>query len=611
MDTRAVFMGYIKITKLEVSGEKGTSSIEFGEHLTIIAGPSDTGKSYIFKCIDYLFGADSTSLPFSVSIGYNRLVGYFACKNGTLTIARTLGSSTLTVNSNVDGIVSGDYKDSDSKNYEKTINSVFLKMLGIQEQIKIPKNKDGSTATLSWRTIKHLMMIHESETEREATILLPSEYTSRTPFLSSLLYFLYNQDFSPYDISLSAKTKATRKAILQEYISNKIESVVEKRKRLEHKLSNLKGGDISINDISDKLEKLSKEIESKIADAVSKDQLISKDVISVQGKIRSFSLSLNRFKSLESQYQSDIKRLTFIVDNEKISHSHDENTICPFCESKISGRQESSYIESAKAELRRTISNIEDLAETMAKIKKEIKDTTIELDDLSKEKKTVNEYLNNELMPKQIKLSESLVLYRDLIEAENEIRVYDNLDRSYDKDLKDLEVATEKPLEYLPKQLFRANFYEEIAANFKEIITQMSYTPVDSCEFDKKEFEIKINGEYKGTHGKGYRALFNSTLLLGLRKYINENSYINPHFYFIDSPLHGLSIPQGLTSEENVRFGFFNYLVNNYGSDQIIIIENTNEHDLPVITDESVKVINFTQNKEVGRYGFLTGVFKE
>lgn len=111
-------------------------------------------------------------------------------------------------------------------------------MLGIQEQIKIPKNKDGSTATLSWRTIKHLMMIHESETEREATILLPSEYTSRTPFLSSLLYFLYNQDFSPYDISLSAKTKATRKAILQEYISNKIESVVEKRKRLEHKLSN-------------------------------------------------------------------------------------------------------------------------------------------------------------------------------------------------------------------------------------------------------------------------------------------------------------------------------------------------------------------------------------
>lgn len=42
-------MGYIKITKLEVSGEKGTSSIEFGEHLTIIAGPSDTGKSYILN----------------------------------------------------------------------------------------------------------------------------------------------------------------------------------------------------------------------------------------------------------------------------------------------------------------------------------------------------------------------------------------------------------------------------------------------------------------------------------------------------------------------------------------------------------------------------------
>ena len=39
----------IKIKYLIASGEKGISKIEFGNNLTIIAGPSDTGKSYIYK----------------------------------------------------------------------------------------------------------------------------------------------------------------------------------------------------------------------------------------------------------------------------------------------------------------------------------------------------------------------------------------------------------------------------------------------------------------------------------------------------------------------------------------------------------------------------------
>ena len=45
-------MNRIYIEKLSVTGTKTPSHIEFGKNLTIIAGPSDTGKSYIYKCID-------------------------------------------------------------------------------------------------------------------------------------------------------------------------------------------------------------------------------------------------------------------------------------------------------------------------------------------------------------------------------------------------------------------------------------------------------------------------------------------------------------------------------------------------------------------------------
>lgn len=106
---------------------------------------------------------------------------------------------------------------------------------------------------------------------------------------------------------------------------------------------------------------------------------------------------------------------------------------------------------------------------------------------------------------------------------------------------------------------------------------------------------------------------FNSLLVLSLRCYFNEHAEINPHFYLLDSPLHGLMTE---TSDENneddLRKGFFNYLFNNYGNDQIIVIENTEKKELPKIDFDSrfVKVYTFTKDENNGRYGFLDGVFQ-
>lgn len=41
------------------------------------------------------------------------------------------------------------------------------------------------------------------------------------------------------------------------------------------------------------------------------------------------SLVLNRYRTLKSQYSSDIKRLTFIVEGEKIKGLESKNIPCP------------------------------------------------------------------------------------------------------------------------------------------------------------------------------------------------------------------------------------------------------------------------------------------
>lgn len=126
-------------------------------------------------------------------------------------------------------------------------------------------------------------------------------------------------------------------------------------------------------------------------------------------------------------------------------------------------------------------------------------------------------------------------------------------------------------------------------------------------------FDIIVNDKPKSNRSKGYAAYLNSLLVLSLRNYFNERAELNPHFYLLDSPLHGLMTE---TSDENnedeLRKGFFNYVFNNYGNDQIIIIENTEGKELPHIEYDSryVKVYTFTKDKQKGRYGFLDCVFQ-
>ena len=60
------------IKKLTVSGpNKRDSEIIFGNRLTIIQGPSNTGKTTILKCIEYLLGGNET--PISDKHGYDTL----------------------------------------------------------------------------------------------------------------------------------------------------------------------------------------------------------------------------------------------------------------------------------------------------------------------------------------------------------------------------------------------------------------------------------------------------------------------------------------------------------------------------------------------------------
>lgn len=84
------------------------SSLDFIDGLNIVCGPSNTGKSYILQCIDFMFGAGTK--PFDESTGFDTVKMVVETKDGyTVSLERQLGKNVTRVVSTVPGLDSGKY----------------------------------------------------------------------------------------------------------------------------------------------------------------------------------------------------------------------------------------------------------------------------------------------------------------------------------------------------------------------------------------------------------------------------------------------------------------------------------------------------------------------
>lgn len=599
----------INIKKLVASGVKGISQIEFGKNLTIIAGPSDTGKSYIYRSIEYLFGKETGKVPFETNIGYDTLCMELETSLGKITISRAINSSNIRVlKTNIKGIDASKVY-SVSHESDNPVNELFLKILGLPEKLKVPAKESCEFARFTWNNLRQLFLINEDRTQKEGTIILP-EY-QQTLFLSCFLYILYKQDFSDFNIEEQARITKLNNQAISKYISEK-KINIDKRKKEINSINELCKNN-SIDEIINAVKKQIEETQTKINNAIIESAEIAKEIINIEKKIQNDTLVLNRYNELETQYVSDVKRLSFIVESEEINKQNKEIN-CPFCKNKLNHKDYNSYVDVAIAELHKSVDNINELNEVKNDLIEKINNSKEILEDYKIKKDILEMQVNKHLIPEKDSLINNLEQYKNIIKINEELKLLESYSDTFDIDLQNLDKIDKKPLRYKPKELFPSDFYEEIESNYLYLLKQINYKPTNEVTFDKRKFDIIINGKSRNSHGKGYRALFNSLLILAIRMYINKYARINPHLYFIDSPLHDLQISDNdLNTEDNVRKGFFNYLINNYGEDQIIIIENTNDHDLPNIfsDDKNIRIIKFTQKEGIGRYGFLENVRKE
>ncbi len=589
------------IQKIIVTGlEKTDSVIELSNGLNIIYGPSNTGKTYIVKCIDYMFGYDKE--PIDISMGYQHIEIIVKTMNGILKMKRKIGENKIQVDSTDPNISSGKYSTKASqKNYDKTINSVWLSLIGINEMHLVIKNENYNKQILSWRTFSHMFMLTETKIISGHSVILSEHKISNTAEISSLIFLLSGQDFSETESKDSKEIKEAKKNAIKEYINKELFKLSERNQKLLNQLEQLPNVDIE-TEMKEIIANITKH-EKMINDAINKNQEILAQLYKKNESLSECNILLDRYNELTTQYTADLKRLSFIVDGE-VNYNKSLLTKCPFCDSKVTIKENHNYIESAKFEYKKIKMQAKDLENALQALIVEKDTLEREIKILIENRESTEKLIELKLKPQLDVLSEKLLLYKMIVERKKEIDILKELVKQKQSDIIKNELNEESELKFKVREHIDYNFINILSNDVFSFLKQGKYSNLLTVTFEKASMDIIINGKKKGSNGKGYNAYFNSVVAIILSRYMKEQAKYSPNFLVLDSPILSLKEEEMKKPSETMRYSLFENIVRNQNGIQTIIIEN----EIPDIDYKNTNIIRFTKEKNNGRYGFLMDI---
>lgn len=602
-------MDNIYFKKVIASGSgKRESSIEFTKGLNIICGPSNTGKTLVFKIFKQVFGAenkknkvnDDEAFIIENDTGYTDYSLVISKNDADIILTRKIDSDIISVESHHQNVESGDYTYTNKSGY-KHINEALLQIFGVKS-FKIPITQDGKSTNFSLKFLDYLFLADEERIDEGNQILLwqSKKYRSTTQSMANLLYLIYGMDFTQFIKGEDLKELKLKQGAVKKYINDKIKNNENKIEEIEKKLEKfiMKGDDSK--SIQSHLDKIRLEIDIKYKESAK----LEDDIKILTEKMSSDEMLIERLEKLFAQYKSDLERLDFItsgideLDTNKAEHE------CPYCHSVVHEEKEQINLEELKSQFNSATHNLEDLSKTLSELMKEHEKDEQELKKLQEQHLNVTLFVN-ELVEERNNLEYELKEFNELIDYQKQISYLIDDNYSLKKDL-DL-IATkgkEEREKFNPEYYFKTSFFEMMTNNIKSIMYYCGDLRYESAEFDKVSFDISIKGQSKSANnGKGFRSFLNSVTLFAFRKLLNEEGVNQLPVYVIDSPLKNLDV--GDLIENNIKDNFFKYLLESSKSGQLIIIENTNNFTITKELKEKANIIEFTHNKYKGRYGFL------
>ncbi|WP_444994752.1 hypothetical protein [Aliikangiella sp. IMCC44359] len=604
------------ITKLEVKGSgKETAKIELKKGLNVIAGASDTGKSYICQCFQFIFGADKVPKPIDQSKGYTSVeVSFSGSQDQDFVLKRELKEGAdITVEE-----ISKDGKESVTQILKPThkgkhnLSEFFLKRVGIANNTLVYGTKSLKHSALSLRILEKIFLVDEKRIISDESPMGTGNYMEKTQEMSLLKTLLTGIDDS--DV-LELKKRKTSKVSLSQKISN-LESF------LESYFSEVK----DVEETEEELKSNIKKLETSISNAelelngrinsnkgnLDRRSHLNSQIQNLRNMLDDDNTVLERFKLLLKKYASDRERIE--ANSEAITYVENHFIAnCPTCGSEIeevSDLDSDLILKSNSAEIEKIDQKVIDLHSTIDEILKHKGKIETKISKINSEINELNEMINAEVS-REIREYNSIIKTLNVkrIEVENRLSNKEKRNRIL-LEIGELQIEHDE----ITDTYEIPDFSIELAKFSKElsnILTRWDFPGANSVLFDSDTRDFVIGGKPRGHFGKGYRAICFSAFIIALMSFL-KNKKRHPGFVILDSPLttykkRDEEKPIHEEDEQanivnNLIYAFYRDLCDFYNDDQIIVLDNQ-EPDKDLI--KFMKYTHFSGNSSIGRPGFF------
>jgi len=597
------------ITKIEVKGDgKESAIVNLKNGLNVISGASDTGKSYICQCVQFILGAKKSPKSIDEAKGYSSLEVTFEESDGAhFILKRELkNSADITfVENDVTKTLKPSHKGKDN------LSAYFLEKIGVVNQILVSGTQSLNHSTLTLRILEKLFLVDEARIITDDSPLGKSQNTEKTLETSLLKTLLTGSDDS--DVLMLKKRKQSKQSLhikienLDDFMNRYFSGDEIDEGRVNELSNNIDAIEASIEMTESKLDVLLK----TGSEGIERRNNLASRSGALNRKLDEDNTVLERFHLLLSKYSSDRERLEANSEAAKYIDSHYVAN-CPTCGSALDDSSDISVelvLASNASEIKKIDKKVEGLHSTIQEIERHKDITSNELVSFQDELRE----LENSLDPNISKMiSEARDIIKSLTETKEKLNADFNIEVKRGEILKEigsLQIEHDKIADKYEIPDFKKE-QQQLMLEISNILVRWDFPNGNSVTYNEENRDISIGGKPRGHFGKGYRAICFSAFVIGLMNYLSEKGR-HPGFLVLDSPLTTYKERDEVSSGEedeqsfianNLIYAFYRDLCDFYNDKQIIVLDNQEpSEDL----SEKMNYVHFSKNEHIGRYGFF------
>lgn len=582
------------------------AKVMFDGRRTLIRGPSDTGKSHIWKCIWFLLGGTSTLEPPPEAQGYDSLELAFLHGEREYLVRKAMSGGAALVLVRPNDPQAPDGTPNPLEEVNQDLGELLVRLSGAAGKLVLRKRSEKGPVTgddlRHWALLSQPRMISEDATKGKGH--------GSDKHVSSFSLFLSGLDDSAVELykTASEKDQAKGRLAAAEAELARLQGVIPAHIDRASAVAALAQVDERLRMFGTQLHARSsvlKELRQQIVAA-------GEALATAMTQKASATSMRERFTLLDLKYSSDLARLGATDEGIAFFQALTE-TACPLCGTPVEEhvdpgnlrpRAPAKYREAIAAEaekiraLRRGLQpSLAQEQRRMATATAEVQRLAASLEALEEQERAVLRTAALEFDSDPRELAESHTRISSLIDAFDETaRLTGEIAR--------LKEATKQKQTPLVRNVGQHG--GEVGAIARQMLNDWGFTSIRSVYVDPKACDLVIDGRRRLSYGAGKRGLFLSAMTIALMQHALRSGHPHLGVVVLDSPLKAYAQKEAPDNDREiptatVNSSFYAWLSRFQGPGQIVVLEN---EAVDPVTARALDAIEFTDDYTRGRQGF-------